>query len=281
MESNNELSRRQTKSTDGAFLYELQHGYELSPKLSEQILITAKEMLSRSYHLAEGEIEVTVIGIDERSGKLLETMEKRRVCLTVDAGYEDIQTLKDYGRVVLRQNRVQRLCEQAIEQRGLLSQEDLSRYLSCSIRTIKRDIKAIKERGIEVLTRGVLHNIGRGQTHKVKIIGLYLEGLTYSEIKRQTRHSTSSIKRYFESFIKVLLAQRRGINRRREISQVTGLSEYLVRQYQQLIRDSKKDPIRSRTLEDLIGRHSYKPVIKKRTVTDGLAAAAKTGGSGC
>ena len=105
MQSNNELSRRQTKSTDVAFLYELQHGYGLSPKLSEHILITAKEILSRSYQ----EIEVTVIGIDERSGKLLETMEKRRVCLRVDAGNEDIQTLKDYGRVVLRQNRVQRL----------------------------------------------------------------------------------------------------------------------------------------------------------------------------
>lgn len=53
MQTNNELFRRQTKSADGAFLYELQHGYELSPKLSEQILIKAKEMLSRSHHQAK------------------------------------------------------------------------------------------------------------------------------------------------------------------------------------------------------------------------------------
>ena len=281
MQSNNELSRRQTKSTDGAFLYELQHGYELSPKLSEQILLTAKEILSRSYHLREGEIEVTVVGLEERSGKFLASLEKRRVRLTVDAGYEDIQSQKEYGRVVLRQNRMQRLCEQAIEQGGILSQEDLSRYLSCSIRTVKRDIKVIKERGIEVVTRGVLHNIGRGQTHKVKIIGLYLDGLTYSEIKRRTRHSTGSIKRYVESFVKILLAQRHGIKMLRDISQVTGLSEYLVSQYQRLIRDSKKDPVRSRSLEELMGQHSYKADIKKTIMSDGLTAAVMTGGSGC
>jgi len=279
--TNNELTRRQTKSADGAFLSELQQGYELSPKLSEQILLTAKEILSRNYHLTEGEIEVTVVGIKERSGKLLEAMEKCRVRLTVDAGYEDIQTLKEYGRVILRQNRLQRLCEQATEQGGVLSQEDLSRYLGCSIRTIKRDIKMIKERGIEVITRGVLHNIGRGQTHKVKIISLYLEGLTYSEIKLRTRHSTGSIKRYLESFIKVLLAQRRGIRKRRDISSVTGLSEYLVTQYQQLIRESKKDSIRSRGLEELIGRHSYKPGLKKTAASSGIAAAVMMGGSGC
>lgn len=77
---------------------------------------------------------------------------------------------------------MQRITERAIEQGGVLSQEDISKYLSVSLRTVKRDISKIKQRGIEVVTRGYLHKIGRGQTHKVKIIGMCFDGKTFSEI---------------------------------------------------------------------------------------------------
>jgi len=195
-----ELARRQIKSSEGEFIWELKNSYELSPKLSEQILITAKESLLRQYHLREGQIEVTVIGIEERSGKVIEKMQKKKVRLTIDNGMEDIEVLKEYGRIGLREIKIQRITEEAIEQGGVLSQEDISKYLSVSLRTVKRDISKIKQRGIEVVTRGYLHNIGRGQTHKVKIIGMYLDGKTYSEIKLTARHSVGAIKRYLESF---------------------------------------------------------------------------------
>jgi DNA-binding Lrp family transcriptional regulator len=273
-----ELNRHQIKSVDGKFLYELQNSFELSPRLSEQILLTAKNYLQRDELLCEGQIEVTLIGIEERSGKLIENMEKRRVRLTIDAGYEDICSLKEYGRRGLRQIKIQRISEEAIEQLGVMSQEDLGRHLGCSVRTIKRDIREIKSRGIEVITRGVLHNIGRGQTHKSRIIGMYLDGLTYSEIKRKTRHSVGALKRYIESFVKVLLAQRRGIIKYRDISAVTGLSDNLVKQYQELIRESKKDKTRKEAIDDLIGRYVYKPAVKKTRTNFGMRAEVTTGG---
>lgn len=273
-----ELDRGLSKGKDGIFLYELQHSYELSPKLSEQILLSAKEHLLQDGQLAEGQIEVALVDWEERSGQRIESMNKRRVCLTIDAGLEDIQTLKEFGRRILRQNRIQRLCEEALEQQGIISQEDLARHLGCSVRTIKRDIKEIRDRGIEVITRGVLHNIGRGQTHKVQVINLYLAGHTYSEIKRQTHHSTGSIKRYLDSFIKVLLAQRRKIYRQRAISQVTGLSEYLVGQYQQLIREAKKDKLKRQTLEEIIGQHLSLREVKKMPANFGTTAAVMMGG---
>ncbi|MDI6765618.1 MAG: hypothetical protein QME52_02155, partial [Bacteroidota bacterium] len=123
--------RQQIKSSEGEFLYELGNSYELSPKLCEQILITAKGCLLRDYPLKEGQIETTVIGIEERSGKLLEKMEKKRVRLRIDNGIEDAEALKEYGRRGLRQIKIQ------------------------------RDIREIKKRGVEVITRGYLHNIGR------------------------------------------------------------------------------------------------------------------------
>ncbi len=278
MSTNHELTRRLNKGKDGAFLYELQNSYELSPKLSEQILLSAKEHLFQDGELSEGQVEVTLIEWEERSGIPMELMEKKRVLLTLDAGLEDIQALKEFGRRILRQNRIQRICEEALEQKGVLSQEDLARHLGCSVRTIKRDIGEIKAHGAQVITRGVLHNIGRGQTHKVQVINLYLEGHTYSEIKRKTHHSTGSVKRYLESFVKVLLAQRRKIYKQRAISQVTGLSVYLVGQYQQVIREAKKDKLKRETLEDIMGQRLGRTEVKKMPVNFGTAAAVMAGG---
>lgn len=257
------LDRRQIKSSEGELLWELENSYSLSPKLSSSIMMTAKECLLKEYSLREGQIEVTVIGVEERSGKLIEKMEKKKVRLTIDNGIEDIETLKEFGRTELRQIKIQRITDEAIEQGGVLSQEDLSKYLSCTVRTIQRDVKAIKKEGIEVVTRGYLHNIGRGQTHKVKIIGMYLDGKTYSEIKLTARHSSGAIKRYIESFTKVVMAQSKGIYERKEISSVTGISEGLVKQYLELIRQSKKDKTRSENLKDMISRNSYRVGIKK------------------
>src|SRR3989339_1475832 len=272
------LDRRQIKSSEGELLWELENSYSLSPKLSSSIMTTAKECLLRDYSLREGQIEVTVIGIEERSGKLIEKMEKKKVRLTIDNGIEDIAALKEYGRIGLREIKIQRITEEAIEQSGVLSQEDISKYLSVSLRTVKRDIRKIKQRGIEVVTRGYLHNIGRGQTHKVKIIGMYLDGKTYSEIKLTARHSSGAIKRYLGSFTKVLMAQSKGIYERKEISAVTGISEGLVKQYLELIKESKKDKTRSENLKNLINRNSYREVIKKTAKSYSEPLAAMMGG---
>ena len=257
------LNRRQIKSSEGEFTWELENSYELSPKLSSLILLTAKECLLKEYTLKEGEIEVRAIEIEEKAGKTIEKLEKKKVRLTIDNGIEDIEVLKEFGRIALRQIKIQRITQEAMEQRGVLSQEDLSKYLGCTVRTIQRDIREIKKQGIEVITRGYLHNIGRCQTHKVKIIGMYLDGLTYSEIKIKARHSVGAIKRYLDSFTKVVMSQRRGIYRVKDISMVTGISETLVRQYMELLKESRKDITRKDNLKLLIERNSYKEGIKK------------------
>ena len=273
-----EVARRQIKSSEGEFLYELENSYELSPKLSSLILLSAKECLIRDYQLREGQIEVTVIGIEERGGQVIENLEKRRVRITLDQGLEDLEILQEFGRIGLRRVKIQRITEEAIEQQGVLSQEDLSKYLSCTVRTIQRDISSLKQEGAVVITRGYLHNIGRGQTHKSKIIGMYLDGLTYSEIKLKSRHSIGAIKRYLESFTKVVMSVNRGIYRYKEISLVTGLSATLVKQYTKLLRESKKDKLRKENLEMLITRSSYREGVKKRVAEASNPVVAMTGG---
>jgi Fic family protein len=240
--------------------------------------MTAKDCLVKDYLLKEGQIEVTVIEIEQRAGKAIEKMEKKKVRLTIDNGIEDIEVLKEFGRIALRQIKIQRITEEAIAQGGVLSQEDLGKYLSCTARTIQRDIKQIKNKGVEVVTRGYLHNIGRGQTHKVKIIGMYLDGKTYSEIKLKTRHSAGAIKRYLESFTKVLMSQTRGIYKAKDISVVTGISETLVNQYTELIKESKKDKTRKENLSLLIERNRYREGAKKTLKSYSEPLAAMIGG---
>ena len=55
------ISAKTNQSSEGEFIWELKNSYEFSPKLSEQILLAAKESLLREYQLKEGQIEVTVI----------------------------------------------------------------------------------------------------------------------------------------------------------------------------------------------------------------------------
>lgn len=276
---NRAVKRREIKSSEGEFLHELQHGYELSPRLSEQILLSAKTHLVQEHTLREGQIEVTVIGIEERSGKVLEQMEKKRLRLTIDNGVEDLGVGEEFGRIALRQVRLQRITDEAVEQGGVLSQEDVGKYLSCSVRTVKRDMESIKKRGIDIITRGVLHNIGRGQTHKAKIVVLYLEGLTYSDLKLRTRHSVGAIKRYLESFTKVAMAEHRGVVQTQEISGVSGLSEHLVGQYQVLLRQCRDDVTKRENLAQLLERAGYRGEGEKSFKSTGKPVVPTIGGN--
>lgn len=272
------FKRDQKKTTEGEFLYELRKSYELSPKVSELILQTAKTHLIREKLLKEGQVEIVVLSISERAGKLVEDMQKKRVIITVENGLEDMQTLKEYGRITLRQVRMQRITDEAIEQDGLMSQEDVSRVLRCDTRTIQRDIRIIKQRGMDVITRGVLHNIGRGQTHKAKIIGMYLDGNTYSEIRLRTRHSIGAIKRYMESFVKVLAARHYGIRKETTIAVVTGISENLVRQYTSLIKGSRTDIQRKEMMLQMVESWIKSDELKKTMAESGYRAVITAGG---
>jgi hypothetical protein len=242
-------------------------------------LLSAKSCLFSRGNLQSGQIEVTVIGVEERAGKSIESMLKQRVILTLDNGIEDTEILTSYGRLALRRAKIIRLTEEALEQQGVLSQEDISKYLNCTVRTIQRDIKGLKKEGQEVITRGYLHNIGRCQSHKVRIITMYIEGKTFSEIKLLMRHSAGSIKRYLESFTKVIMAQRSGIVSPAGISSVTGLGVNIIMQYKSLLKELRRVKETRKNLEDLIERSSYRSGIKKSRMNYFPSAGVMTGGS--
>jgi len=118
------------------------------------------------------------------------------------------------------------MAEEALDQGGVLTQEDLADILQVDVRTVRRTIRQLQERGIRVQTRGLYHDIGPSISHKAWIVSLHLEYKTYSEIARTTRHSTTSIKRYIMDFARVVLCIQRGLSLA-ETAHIAGISERL------------------------------------------------------
>ena len=228
------------KTPEQLFVNSLRREFELSPAESKGILELAKHCLFGEYPKTLGRLKFLCASRKAKHGSRLSEQDMVRVVLTLDGGIEDLDVLRLQGPVALRQLKILRLCEEAYSQGGLLTQEDLSRLLQVSVRTIRRDIQCLIADGHFVHTRGFAHDIGRGLSHKAMIIDLYLSGYTYDEIMRKSRHSAHSIKRYVVTFGRLLLLISHDITAVLEISRVLNLSERLVREYLALFEKYKQ-----------------------------------------
>jgi len=188
--------------------------------------------------------------MDAGHGRSLRETELREVVWTVDAGAEDLRVQQEHGSVGLRRVRIQRLADEAVAQGGVATQEDLARVLNVSTRTIKRDSKALEAEGISLPTRGRLKGIGRGQTHKAQIVGRWLRGETYDQIQLHTRHSLVSIKRYVQSFVRVVDLHQQGMPES-QIGFVLQISDYLIGEYLALYRQHDTIEYQARLTEQI------------------------------
>jgi len=204
--------------------------------------------------LIPGQVRYIAISAKAPAGKPISELPKVEVTLTLDAGPEDLDVERRHGRQTLRGIKTLRLTEETLDQGGVLSEEDLSRILGVDERTIRRDIASLRGEGYLVKTRGYLHDIGKGSSHKTRIVELWLKRFTYSEIARITRHSPMAIQRYIISFGRVVLLRKRGFQPR-ETAFLCGLSVRLVREYLGLVQDlSEEYGDRIAEIVDLLGK---------------------------
>lgn len=220
------------KTAERQFLHEMETDFELAPAASRAVLATAQQvLLALGGEPRQGQMRVTVVSAEEPSGKPLAAMKKVSVVVTVDGGLEDLEVLKRFGVGGQRRVRLLRMTEEAVDQDGVLTQEDLARLCQSDVRTIRRDVLALRGEGHWVPTRGVVKEIGRGQSHKAKIVEMYLRRMTYSEIVRRARHAASSVKRYVETFGRLVVLWQKGVCQPGEMAFVLGISERLAREY--------------------------------------------------
>lgn len=185
-------------------------------------------------HLADGQIYYSAVAFGEPAGRPLDQCRLIRIKLTLDAP-GDLDYLKPGGGGLpaLRRARLLRIAAEAVDQGARLTQEDFVRLLVVSPRTIRRMIKALREEGIYVPTRGYSQDIGRGTSHKAIAVKLYLEYATYTEIHRRTGDTSRSIERYLQDFVAVIQALKWGVPAH-DIPVITGLSPSLVKEYLEL-----------------------------------------------
>lgn len=228
------------KTPEQIFINSLRKEFELSPAESKGILDMAKQCLFGQVPQVVGKIKYICASKKAKHGKPLREQEMLEVELTLDSGIEDLNVLKEQGPKALRQLKVLRLTEDAWEQGGSLTQEDLARVLQVTSRTIRQDINELVGDDNFVHTRGTDHDIGRSLTHKSRIVELYLEGQTYDSIMRRSRHSAFSIKRYVTSFGRLLLLISGGITEAKQLSRLLGQSERLTLEYLEIYERHKK-----------------------------------------
>jgi DNA-binding CsgD family transcriptional regulator len=180
--------------------------------------------------LQAGQMRYVCVAVSEGAGKPLQRCKQQTVVLSL-LDRDDPQILAQHNAEGLRRHRIQRLTEEAREQGGLLSQEDLAQLLCCSVRTVRRDIRELRERdGIVVATRGQQKDIGPTLSHKGVAIGHWLGGCEPLEVARKINHSLHAVERYLQHFARVAFLSGKGFAPL-QIALTVGISSANVKTY--------------------------------------------------
>ena len=184
-------------------------GAGLSPWEADELVEVVKEVFftePQDTPLRSGQMFYECAQASEGAGKPLRECRLARVVLTLHDP-EDIGIHGKEGADGLRRHCILRLTEEAREQDGLLTQEDLARLLHCDVRTIRRDVAAFREKGIVVATRGQQKDIGPGVSHRGVAIRHWIEGHDTPEVARKINHSLTATERYIQAFARVVFLE--------------------------------------------------------------------------
>ena len=247
-----QIERLEAKTPEQRFLQVLKRDFRQAPRVAQAVSEEAQScLLGQAQEMRPGQVRVILVRRSAGHGRTLDETETTEVVWTVDAGREDRQVLRRHGRVALRQVRIQRLLDEALAQGAVATQEDLAQVLQVTVRTIKRDCADLKAQGIYLPTRGNLHGIGRGQTHKAQIVGRWLRGETYDQIALHMHHSLSSIGRYIQTFARVVHLHHQSFSQD-QIALVLQISVPLVKEYLAVYRQHAAPEYRERLTAHLL-----------------------------
>jgi hypothetical protein len=224
--------RLASKSVKQSIISRIGKDFNLTPILAEAYFNQVQEyfLAHGQIDLATGQLHYLAIEENEPAGKPISLCKKISVKLSLHRPEEDLAVYKKAGLRSLRQHKILRITNEAIEQGGVLSYEDLAFILTSSVVTMKRDMSQMRRRGLVLPSRGWRQEMGRGQTHKTQILDLYLSGYQFSKIEQKTHHSEGAIKRYIQDFARVVLLHKKDFSFD-QIRITTGFSHRLIGEY--------------------------------------------------
>jgi hypothetical protein len=219
------------------------YGYQDKPKVAEalvdDLLTLHRETTRDASELKPGQIIWPVVLKTEKNGngKTLAKTKSKMVTLSVVADSD----ITDYANGIIPHEvlpkRMARIIWEAYQQGGTLTQADVALIFNRSQATISRAVLVYqKQNNVLLPLRGVIQDIGRSITHKVKIIQMHTQNYSTLDIARLTSHAPSSVDRYINDYqrVKLLYGKKMGIG---EIAYITSLSENLVCEYVKIVKD--------------------------------------------
>jgi biotin operon repressor len=275
------LERLALKQAESVFASQIVAGTNCSRFESHIIVEKAKEAFgvgqwAEGRVLEDGQIVFHAVAESAPPGLAIKDCAQRRVILSLIRRTEDLEVWRAGGAAAKRRQQILRLAVEAREQEALLTQEDLGLLLDSDVRTIRQDIKKLREQGLSVPTRGTVRDIGPGVTHKRRAVELWLSGKEPLEVARQLTHSLKAVERYIQTFCRVVYAQRQ-LRDTLKTALVVGISVAAVNDYLSLHNEMlAKDAFYKERLEDVlnVGEAHWEAVDLKKSL--GLKKKARS-----
>jgi hypothetical protein len=232
------------KSFEGAlFAFFRKECPQLGGDRTRQVLVQAVHAMVREFfpatdHLGAGQTVWPTVHKDAKGayGKRIQDTELTTVVLDLVTPQDAAERAAGKKLRDLKIDAVARLCTQAYEQDGCLTNAELAILLKVGATTIGKYIGEWELRHKQVLPRrGTIHDMGPTLTHKTLIIHkLFIEQKTVQQTARETFHSLPAIQRYIGAFRQVLLCRQKGMTTD-EIAYATKKTARLVKEYEQII----------------------------------------------
>jgi hypothetical protein len=203
------FERLQLKNLDHVFRSRIEQGMGCSPFVSEAICNAVKEVYLPALHASDtlkpGQLLFACLSQSNEAGIAIKDSVQVTIVLTLDDGPQDLLIRQKQGVEALRRHRLVRLCQQAYQQEGLLTVEDLAyRLLNVGERTIHRDLAVLRQQHIHPPLRSTVKDIGRTISHRSTIVKNWLFGDELSDLQRKYHHSLPAIENYINTFKRLL-----------------------------------------------------------------------------
>ena len=252
----NKWNRLKAKSLDSQFVNDIMNGLNCSNFEAKAVLDTVHKVygdfFDTSAELAPGKAKFIIISVEDSPSAKLDEATKVSATLTINDDKEDLPIKKEQGVVALRQHRLNRICNEAFMQGGLLTVEDIAnRIFCCGERTIIRDLKELREDGVFIPLRSTIKDMGRTLSHRSLIVKEWVKGSEYTDIARKTNHSVKAINNYVQKFKQTVALMKDGYDVN-TIAFLTKISKRLAEEYIDIKAHCDIVPSRLEELENLL-----------------------------
>jgi hypothetical protein len=215
-------------------------GPRIQQLCAEMILQVIDDHVRSREHVRHGQVLWLAVAIHDPPSRRKRIADTCLVPVVLDVSTaEDVQSRLERQPSERRlQRKLVRLCQQAYQQGGLLSNCDLAELLNRDDGTVAALLTAHeRQTGQLVPRRATLHDVGTGLTHKAIICSKrYQEGKSSDQIARETYHSMEAVDRYLGQFDRVRHCRQQGLTPEQTAFTLNcGLS--LVREYLALDRE--------------------------------------------